>query len=266
VYDGFDMMSSGNGFLRSDLAAASKWFYNWITNDAVVMMQPEGPTSNCPDCLAFVQNLTLKPFDNVNVQPSASNKMAVHIPILGRSTTRAYSYWLSYRSGNDGLAAGGLSIHVSWFDLGGIFGGSYDSLNYDAFGGTETTSDSFVLPGTCYVVAPSILMMGIDKPATEEVQPVVCVDSVNEGTSISISVSFLDPESPPSPSVSVDTQVKMECSEKGARSEELTFDLSNNKIHLLHYNKVGDSGEIDANLCFEAGSSSARAVAYFYDS
>jgi hypothetical protein len=44
-YDGFDMMSGGNGYPISDFAAASKWFFNWITDDAVVLMQPEAKAS-----------------------------------------------------------------------------------------------------------------------------------------------------------------------------------------------------------------------------
>lgn len=67
--------------------------------------------------------------------------MGIHIPIGVIGDRRLYSYWLSYRSGNDGDAQNGLSAHLSWFDVGGYFGASYDSMNFDAFGDTDTTTD-----------------------------------------------------------------------------------------------------------------------------
>ena len=137
-YDGFDMMSGGNGFTISDFAVASKWFFNWIPDEAIILMQPEGSTEECPSCLDSGQ-FTLKAFDDRDVVPSASNKMGIHIPISTNGNT-LYSYWLTYRgAGNDGKAAEGLSVHLSWFNVGGIFGTSYDSMNYDAFGDTFGT-------------------------------------------------------------------------------------------------------------------------------
>ena len=109
-----------------------------FTNDTVITMQPEGRSASCPVCHSPVNEAVSKPFDDATVPPSASNKMAIHIPILGTPNGKAYSYWLSYRgTGNDMLASEGLSVHVSRFSLGGIYEASYDSLNYDAFGGRD---------------------------------------------------------------------------------------------------------------------------------
>lgn len=264
-WDGWDMMSGGNGYSKSDLAAASKWFFGWIPDDAIVLMQPEGATEECPTCLARVDGLVLKPFDDVNVPPSKDNLMAVHIPILASSSKRCYSYWLSYRgTGNDLAAAGGLSIHVSWFKLGGIFGASYDSLNYDAFGDTSTTADSFVVPGTCYVVAPSPLMMDIDIAVSESIQPIVCVDDVNEGQSVTISVSFLDLDDPPETATAAATERLLGCSESGSESGDLELDVSEAKTHLLHYEGTGFGGSIDASFCVSSNTP-LEVTAYFYD-
>jgi hypothetical protein len=79
-YDGFDMMSGGNGYDISHLTVASKLFFNWMTNDAVILMQPEGSTVHCPLCLSSISKIVLKPFDDKNVYLSLENKMAVHIP------------------------------------------------------------------------------------------------------------------------------------------------------------------------------------------
>merc|ERR1712176_267329 len=115
--------------------------------------------------------------------------MGIHIPITSQGNT-LYSYWISYQSKNP--ASVGLSIHVSWFShIGsGLFGASYNSLNYDAYGHTETTADSFVLPGTCYHISPSMKMLEIDPVAAVATQPVVCVKWLSQGESIDIQVSF----------------------------------------------------------------------------
>ena len=129
---------SGSAYANSDFAAASKWFFNWIPDESIILIQPEGSTTECPSC-SNSGTFILKAFDDRNTAPSQSNKMAIHIPIA-RNQDTLYSYWLTYRgSGVGGTAAGGLSIHLSWFTLYGIFGASYDSMNYDAFGDTFGT-------------------------------------------------------------------------------------------------------------------------------
>jgi hypothetical protein len=94
VYDGWDMMSGGNGFTVSHLAAGAKWHFGWMSDDAVIWMQPEGSTGNCPDCYSSLHGVVLQAFDNPAVLPSSTNQMAVHIPILGNGNDM-YSYWLS---------------------------------------------------------------------------------------------------------------------------------------------------------------------------
>ena len=53
--------------------------------------------------------------------------------------------------------------------------------------------DSFVLPGECYTILPALSYMELDPHATEQVVPRVCVESLNKGMDITISVTFLDP-------------------------------------------------------------------------
>ena len=266
------MMSGGNDYDVSHLAAASKWHYNWIPDEAVVLMQPEGPTTACPSCQSSVTGLELVTFDNASVEPSSTNKMAVHIPVLAEDNT-AYSYWLSYCGfGNDGLAAGGLSIHVTEFELTPEtnFAAYYDSLNYDAFGDTASTDDSFVLPETCYLVTPPLILMDIDPSAVEQVQPIVCVDSVDTGSnSITISVSFLDNTDTGTeeitPAIELASKTEVGCSSgSGISSGPLSFDMSGGKVHLIHQTGTGSDGLITLSLCVESGSAST-VQAFLYD-
>lgn len=264
-YDGWDFMSGiGNSYIRSDLPAASKWWYNWITDDAVVMMQPEGSSDYCPNCLASVTGLVLKPFDNPSVQPSSSNLMAVHIPILGTTGDRTYSYWLSYRSGNDGLAAIGLSAHIAWFTVSGIMGASFDSWNFDAFGNTPSTFDSFILPGTCYILAPPYNIMQVDIGVASLIQPIVCVDSINEEVDITISVSFLNASAPPADKAALVSNSTFGCSTIGTSSGSLELDVSNSGVQMIHYTGTGMNGNITLSMCLES-TTSMTAYAYFYD-
>jgi len=189
-YDGYDMMSLGNGYKISDFSLASKWFYGWVPDSSIIHMQPQGSDLNCPSCESEGK-YTLYALDGNN----ASQRMGIHIPITREGNT-LYSYWLSYRSGNPAVV--GLSVHISWFsNIGsGKFGAEYDSLNYDAFGDTDTNADSFVASGTCYHIAPSIKMLQIDPLAAIATQPVVCVEKLSGGESITIKVSFVASNSP----------------------------------------------------------------------
>lgn len=157
-------------------------------------------------------------------------------------------------------------MHVSWFSLGGLFGASYDSLNYDAFGGTdESVLDSFVVPGTCYPIAPAGPLKDLDYGAVEQVQPVVCVDSVDKGESITVSVYFLNPLKPPRVTVNLGSERELECSKSGTKSGSLVMDVSNSKDHLLHFVGTGMGGAVDVVLSLESAIPSATATAYFYD-
>jgi hypothetical protein len=269
VYDGWDMMSGGNGYEISDMGAASKWFFNWIPNDSVVHMQPEGSTMFCPTCIASIENLVIHSFDDRSINPSSNVKTAVHIPISSKDqwgNEEMYSYWFSYRGASDNsFSAAGLSIHFGWFVFGGQFGALYDSMNYDAFGDTETTEDSFVLPGTCYVVTPSGKGMHIDPKAMEQVQPIVCVTSVsNAKKRITISVSFLNPESPPSPTITLQTDQVMTCSKSGTTSGDNILDMTSSNPHLFRYTGTGSEGEVTLALC-RTSQNSPTAKVYIYD-
>jgi hypothetical protein len=262
--DGFDMMSGANSFDISDFTAASKWWFNWIPNESVVLMQPEGPSSYCPKCVASVQNLVLHAFDDRTINPSSDVLTAVHIPITSRNG-KMYSYWLSYRGNLNPLAASGLSVHVAWFSFGGLFGAEFNSLNYDAFGDTETLDDSFVTPGTCFVVTPPGIMMDIDPASTEAIQPIACVSNVLKGQSITISVSFLNQNSPPVSNIKLSTDQYMECSTGGSSSGSMSLTIQPGNVHMLRYNSTGSNGKVQLSFCRNLASS-PMAKAYFYDS
>ena len=133
-------------------------------------MQPQGSDSNCLECEKS-GTYTLYPFDGND----DSKLLGIHIPITTYKAGMA-SYWLSYRAGNP--AEKGLSVHLGWF-LGigkGTFKAYYDQTNYDAYGHTVTTDDSFVTPGTCYHISPNIRMLNVHPLDAMAIQPVVCVN------------------------------------------------------------------------------------------
>jgi len=258
-YDGYDMMSGGNAFDISDFAVASKWYFGWIPDSSIQVMQPNGSSVNCPSCVSD-GTFTLYPLDSDDPE----KLMGVHIPITSRGST-LYSYWLSYRSGNP--AKIGLSVHISWFDNigGGQFGASYNSLNYDAHGDTDTTGDSFVLPGTCYHISPSMKMLEIDPLRSIQVGPVVCVDNLSEENSITINVSFPDLstqiEAKTSTSLSnlrtksTNDEMHMEC------GTSIDINVEAGKNLLLHVQNTGEKSKLILDLCPEVGT----AKAYIYD-
>jgi hypothetical protein len=79
--DGFDMMSGGNRYERSDFGLASKWFYNWVSDSNIVSMQPEGKTDACPSCVKS-GTFTMKAFDDWWNTPGDNDVMGIHIPIM----------------------------------------------------------------------------------------------------------------------------------------------------------------------------------------
>jgi hypothetical protein len=225
-------------------------------------MQPEGSTTACTICVKEINKAVLKPFDRPDIIPSGSNLMAVHIPVLGVGSSTVYSYWLSYRS-NYTDSRNGLSMHLVRFNLGGMFGATFDTLNFDAFGNTTTTKDSFILSSTCYIIQPPGLLMDIDSSAVEQVQPVVCVDDIVKGESITISVSFLNSQTIV-PQIPFNKEEVVQCSKAGSDVVEKTLDMSNNNVHLLEYIGSGKDGNVTFSMCQESGSGSI--TAYFYDS
>lgn len=88
ITDGFDMMSGGNGYERSDFGVASKWYFNWVSDYNIVSLQPEGKTTACPKCLKS-GTFTLKPFDDWWNAPANNDILGVHIPVMSQYDT----YW-----------------------------------------------------------------------------------------------------------------------------------------------------------------------------
>ena len=220
-------------------------------------MQPEGPTTECPTCFKE-GTFTLRPFDDKTLPPTKSRKMGIHIPIVVAGN-RLYSYWLSYKTGVDGVAQNGLTVHLSWFDVGGYFGASYDSLNFDAYGDTDTTQDSFVTENTCFHLSPPGYLKDKALVAADLVQPVACVDSVNPGTNIVVSVSFLDKDNPPPAQVAIGQQIELECTRRGSSTGTITFDGKSN--NMVHVKDTGNGGEVTLRMC----TSSSTVSAYFHD-
>ena len=257
-YDDYDMMSGGNGYDVSDFALASKWFFGWVPDSSIINMQPQGSNSDCPLCVSEGE-YKLFPLDG----DSTSKIMGIHIPITDVGNT-LYSYWLSYRGGNP--AKVGLSVHISWFsNIGnGQFGAEYNSLNYDANGGSDTREDSFVLPGTCYHISPSIKMLEIDPLASLSTQPVVCVKELEESESITVEVSFISPLS----SIKGLDHLGLQKTNQGNNNDvviqcgtSVKLDVASKTDRLLHIKNTGENGNLALGLCPSSGS----ATAYIYD-
>lgn len=266
-FDGFTMMAGGNNFDVSDFQPAAKWHYNWIPDEAIVLLQPEGASASCPRCLSTVSGLVLTSFDDPDSPPSSTNVKAVHIPVMGNhhdGKPNVYSYWLSYRGhGNDGLAAGGLSIHTSHFQLRGLFAATFNSMRIDAMGDTfNNMADSFVTPDTCYVVSPPALFMDLSPAAATAVQPIVCVDAVDKGKNITISVSFLDVANPPDNTVVVGSTRTLGCTARDTTEQTISV-VEEGRPHLMHVQGTGLGGKISLSMCSKSG---APVQAYFYDS
>merc|ERR1712038_1102807 len=133
------------------------------------------------------------------------------------------------------------------------------SLNYDAFGDTFTREDSFVTVGTCYVVNPSSYMKDIDFEAAIAIQPVVCVDSIDEGKDITVSVEFLDPKESSTDLTSVET-LEMQCSQAG---DEVSMSLDVTDPTLLHVKNTGQDGILSLSFC--PSSIAETMTSYIYD-
>ena len=246
-WDGFDMMSGGNGYEVSHFHPASKWFFDWIPDSSIIILQPEGATEQCPDC-EDGGTYTIHTFDDSAALPQENQAMAIQIPIMSEGSKTFFSYWLSYRTGVDGDASGGLSVHVGWFNLGGTFGANFDSLNYDAHGDTESVLDSFVLPGTCYIVEPPVKLLEVNPFFAKQVIPQVCVDSLNVGSDVTVNVTFLDPDLIYEPSTrAVQPEQEFECSFDG--SSFITYSMTANISSLIHITNTGSDGIVHMNVC-----------------
>lgn len=264
-FDGFDMMSGGNKYNVSHFALASKWFFNWVPDFSIVLMQPEGTTNLCPNCLSE-GTFKLFAFDKYDQPPRPDKTMGIQIPIMGDKTGTMYSYWLSYRSGVNGLAAIGLSVHLSWFSLGGIFGAYYDSLSYDANGDTDSRFDSFVLPGTCYIIEPPLNLIEVDSLSAEQILPKVCVDHLNKESDITITVSFIDPKNSHAIStskISKPPDETLQCTTDNGTS--LNRKVDSTSPFLIHVSGAGNHGILSTSLCTTGGTNQSSVSAYIYD-
>jgi hypothetical protein len=105
----------------------------------------------------------------------------------------------------------------------------------------------------------------MDPASATKVQPIVGVDSVEGGKSITISVSFLNPESPPETKVMLASQQQLVCTADGSISRKVSLDMSTENVHLIHVTGTGKNGTIDVSLCRDLATSPTAKV-YFYDS
>jgi hypothetical protein len=257
-------MGGGNGYAISDFSVASKWFYNWANDSSIVKMQPEGSTPECPTCISS-GTFTMKPFDMRGSSPVSSDILGIHIPITTifherYRTDYLFSYWISYRSGVDGDASEGVQIHLAWFELYGVFGSYFDSMLLDSFGHTKSKMDSLVGEDSCYLVSPTAYMKDRDYISAEAVQPIICVDNINSGADVTVSISFLDPQNPPPPMVDLVKPPTIDCSSNNIQIQQ-SIDAST--FTLFHVENSGGNGLLHAS--FDATDESNGSVAYFYD-
>ncbi len=256
-------MAGGNGYEVSDFNVAPKWFYNWVDDESIVKMQPEGSTTECPDCVSS-GTFVIKPADMRGGEPTRSEILGIHIPITSivddrYDTDYLYSYWISYRSGVNGDASDGVSIHLAWFELYGLVGCYYDSLLYDTYAHTESKFDSFLGKDSCYHVSPSIYMKDRDFTSAQAVQPIVCVDDINPGSNVTVSVSFLNTNTPPLAQVDLVEQPKIDCSS----SQEVQKSVDASRYNLFHISYSGSDGLIAVSL--GASEQAQESTAYIYD-
>lgn len=257
-------MSGGNTYEISDFDVASKWFYNWVNDSSIIKMQPEGPTSECPMCVDS-GTFNIKPFDMRDGNPSSSDILGVHIPISTiysdyYETSTVYSYWISYRAGVDGDMAEGVSVHLAWFELFGLFGAYYDSILIDAIGDTESKFDAFIRNNSCYHLSPSAYLKDRDFASSEAVQPVICVNNVDPGSEITISVSFIDPKNPPTQVVDVVEHPTIQCT---PTTPPLSTSLDSSKFNLFHF-ASGSNGKLTVSLDSPEDTVN-KSPAYIYD-
>jgi hypothetical protein len=183
----------------------------------------------------------------MRASPSQDALFGVHIPITtlydqNYNSDYIYSYWLSYRSGVDG-GAEGLSIHLTMFELyNSTFGTYYDSLYYYAEGYSDSKFDSVVKHGNCYHISPTAYLKDRDLLAVEAVQPVVCVDEINRGLNIKISVSFDNSLEPSKQNANILTKT-IEC------GSTLTQSLDSSVHNLIHIQGTGLNGKVTVKLC-----------------
>ena len=151
-------------------------------------MTPEGSSPECPSCLRS-GTFTLHAFDTE--ENPGDKQLGIQIPLF-KHNDELHSIWITYRGGIKD-AAKGVGVHHAWQSgLNGYYGSAYDSVNYDAYGDTLTRADSFITPGTTFVVPPTYAAMTKDIASAVQVTPVVEVESVTKGVSARVKVAFLE--------------------------------------------------------------------------
>ena len=120
--------------------------------------------------------------------------------------------------------------------------------------------DSFVLEGTCYPIAPSGYMKDRHLINALAVKPVVCVDSIDVGTSITVTVSF---ESDINTKMMAVNTVELGCSTSGT---SLSQTFSANTDYLVHVVNTGSDGAITLDMCIDTPTATTDfSKAYVYD-
>ena len=125
-----------------------------------------------------------------------------------------------------------------------------------ANGYSELKKDAVVKSGNCYHIAPSSFLKDQDFLAADAVQPIACVDSINEGLGLTVSVSFLDLSESIQPKVDVVTH-KFQCG-----STTITKLIDSSRYNNFHITGCGENGQVTFKLCNPNGVSSQ---AFFFD-
>ncbi len=279
---------------KDSIEYLNELFILQIPKDSIVLMQPEGSTAACPTCMSSGTFTLNAFDDWWREPTSSNDLRGIHIPVFveyseewdtnivsymsrlylvigiyqdncntaisidthynSPNLSQVYSYWLSYRTGND-YSTNGLSLHMTYFELGdSTFGAWHDSMNYDATGFTDNKADSFVSVGSCYHMSPPGYLLDRDVVSASAVQPVVCVDQLDTGSSITVSVDFRqDVGASPQPIVDVD-EYSMSCSTQA-------YNVDASKFNLIHVNGMGKDGGVTVSL----SSTTGVAGAIFFD-
>ncbi len=135
---------------------------------------------------------------------------------------------------------------------------SSKSMNFDAFGGTTGRCDTIVLSNSCYHVSPPPYMLDIDFIAANAVQPVVCVGSVNPGSDVTVTISFIDPEDPPAALPNV-VEHEVQCS---TSSNSVSYTIDSKTPNSFHFKGLGENGSVTVS---NMKSDQLWVWAYFYD-
>ena len=256
-------MSGGNPYEISDFSVSSKWFFNWVEDSSIIKMQPEGSTTECLTCVSS-GTFNIKAFDMRDRSPTSSDILGIHIPIFADfddryKTNVVFSYWISYRSGVDGDASNGISIHLAWFELYGLSGSYHDSIRYDSMGHTETKFDSFVKENSCYQVSPLGFIRDRDYVSAEAVQPVICVGDINPGDAATVSISFIDAEKLPPSKVDLVEHPTVDCALQTGSIQKY---VDSSRYNLFHFENPDNNGLLHVSL---DTSDSSESTAYIYD-